>query len=767
MPRRLTILAVCAQLALSIGVVRCDAADQHWSFAPISHPPTPSTRARGGDANAIDAFVRRKLDEVQIAPSPLADPATQIRRVKLDLLGLPPTEAEVERFVRDDRPDRYERLVDRLLASPHYGEKWARPWLDLSHYADTDGYLTDQQRPVAWRYRAWLIDALNRNQPFDQFTIDQLAGDLRTAATIEQRTATGFLRQTLSNREGGAEPEEFRVKQVVDRTEMVGAAWLGLTVGCARCHDHKYDELTQREFFRLYACLDGADEINIDAPLPREATAFWRSRDEYNRRRRELIDPQRDEIESLQRRWEQKCLAARNRPGEDALWDRRWELLGLVWGGGLGEGQLEGQEIVKLPWSRRTARQRDDLLDFFLAQGSVIDEAKFKELKLGSLAGQLKQLKSSMPTATRAPVMRSAVNSRPTRIHEQGDFRRPGERVRPATPAALPAWQDSSEDPRLRLARWLASPANPLTARVVVNRAWEQFFGRGLVETTEDFGVRGGRPSHPELLDWLASEFVASGWDTKWLHREIVCSATYRRSSAHRPALAQVDPANTLLARQNALRVSSDTIRDMCLSISGLLVERIGGPSVKPPQSPRVTMEGFGNQTWEVSDPPDRYRRGIYTFVIRTTPFAQAITFDAPNPNEICTRRLRSNTPLQALTLLNDPVFFEMAREFAKRVGGGGAADAARDQRRLSAAFRLCVARNPQPDELAALVDLLKTQRLYFGKNLAAARAVLGEDVVDADLADGGNQVANSSERVAWVIVCSALFNLHEFVTRG
>ena len=725
----------------------------HWSFRPLGNPVLPGVTDFPGTRNLIDPFVLQQLKKQTLPPSPDADAVTLIRRVSIDLIGLPPAPRDVDEFVRDERPDRFDRLVDRLLASPHYGEKWARPWLDLCHYADTDGYLTDQLRPVAWRYREWLVSALNRNQPFDQFTIDQLAGDLRPGATIRQRIATGFLRQTLSNREGGAEPEEFRVKQIVDRTEMVGTIWLGLTVGCARCHDHKYDPLSQREFFELYASLNNADEVNIDAPLPEQKTEFFASRAEYDRRRRALIDPGRREIEELQLRWEGKCLHAMNKPGIDYTWDRQWELLGLIWGGNLGEGQLEGQEIARLPRSKRTDRQKDDLLDYFLRYGSIIDPARFKELELGKLRDQLEKLKDEFPRAARAPVMQAALTPRQTRVHERGDFRDRGHDVRPSTPTCLPKWKPTSEDSRLTLARWLVAPDNPLTARVTVNRMWEQLFGRGLVFTTEDFGVRGDRPSHPELLDRLAAEFVRTGWDVKAMHRLVVSSATYRRSSAYRSDIAEVDPDNVLLARQNALRMPAETVRDAGLQVSGLLWTTMGGPSVKPPQPERVTMEAFGTNDWKPSPAPDRYRRGLYTFVIRTAPFAQSITFDAPNPNEICTRRVRSNTSLQALTLLNDPVFFEMARAMAGRVLRECKGD---DAQRMEYAFRLALGRDATADERARLLTFLHDQQKQLNDQTKAAATNGLESVADL----------KPDESLAWTTLCSVLLNLHEFITR-
>ncbi|MDB5389631.1 MAG: hypothetical protein JWM11_5277, partial [Planctomycetaceae bacterium] len=347
-----------------IGVSQLVADENHWSFRPIIRPAIPFTRQSNWIRNPIDAFVLSRLEKENLEPAPEAQRVALIRRVTLDLIGLPPTAAETHAFIADESPDAYERLVDRLLASPHYGERWARVWLDLCHYGDTDGHLTDQLRPVAWRYRDWVTRALNSNLPFDKYTVAQLAGDLLAPhqksdfAQQDGVLGTGFLRQTLSNREGGADLEEYRVEQIVDRTSMVGMIWMGLTVGCARCHDHKYDPLSHEEFFQLYAFFDRADEVNIDAPLPGEFAAFNQSRPEYEHRRREVVSGAPNGLAELQKRWETKLLHAAGHPGEDHVWDRQWELVGLIWGGGLGEGQLEGIEIVKLPWEKRTPRQQ-------------------------------------------------------------------------------------------------------------------------------------------------------------------------------------------------------------------------------------------------------------------------------------------------------------------------------------------------------------------------------------------------------------------------
>jgi len=740
------------------------AAAEHWAFRPVDKPAVPSLAETDAGKNEIDAFIRDGLRKRQIIPAPEADGRTLLRRVTLDLTGLPPTPQQMADFLNDADELAYEHAVDRLLASPAYGERWARPWLDLCHFADTDGYLTDQKRPVAWRYRQWLIDALNRDLPFDQFTIEQLAGDLLPDATADQLLATGFLRNTLSNREGGADLEEYRVEQIVDRTRMVGTAWMGLTVGCARCHDHKYDPLSQKEFFGLYAILNQADEVNLSLPLPGEQAAFDERYPEYRRQRDAILGPILGEINGLQQRWEARMLEAVAHPGEDPTWDRQWEVLGLIWGGELGEGQLEGCVIVLTPWEQRTQDEKDRLLDYFLTRGSLIDESRFAELKLSAVASQLEELRKSVLWPTRAPTMRQERQPRTVHVHARGDFRIPGDPVQPALPQWLTAVPHESEESlarhsdltRLELARWLVSRDNPLTARVVVNRMWQEFFGRGLVDPADDFGLRGQLPSHPELLDWLAAEFMDRGWSVKRMHRLIVCSATYRQSSVMREELVAVDPLNRLLARQMPLRFSSDQVRDAALLVSGLLAPRVGGPSVFPPQPDVVAKEGFSN-VWTASEGPDRYRRGLYTWTQRLSPFAQYVTFDAPPPSISCSRRDRSNSPLQALTLLNDPVFFEAAQTMA-RGALLAVADKGKDkdEDRLLWILQQALARPANEKELHVLLEYLNDQRLLVrsSPDSSSRLAPIPLDGVEPQ------------ELAAWTGVCSVVLNLHEFLTR-
>jgi hypothetical protein len=693
------------------------------------------------------------LAQMKIAPSPETDRATLIRRVTLDLTGLPPTPLEVDAFINDARGDAYERVVARLLASEHFGERWARWWLDLAHYGDSDGYLQDFIRPVAWRYRQWVVEAFNRDLPFDQFTVEQLAGDLLPEATLSQRMATGFLRNTLSNREGGAELEEYRVHQVIDRATSVGTTWLGLTTGCAQCHDHKFDAISQREFYQLYAFFNEADEVNFNAPLTGERGPWEAAKKEHDRKRAELLAPVAAKIAELQAGWERRILEAEVRPGVDFAWDRTLELLGLQWGQSLGEGQLEGLNIIKTPLAQRTQDEKDRLLDYFLKSMPAAYTAKAKDLKLSELRGKLDELAKQVPPVTRAPGMTKARAQRATHIHVRGDFRRAGEMVQPGTLAALPALPAGGPPDRLALARWLVSPKHPMTARVVVNRLWQELLGRGIVATSENFGVRGERPSHPSLLDWLATEFTRNGWSVKSMLRQIVMSQTYRQSSTVRPELATIDPLNRLLARQTRLRLSGEAVRDSALAVSGLLARTIGGPSVKPPQPASVSRDGYKN-LWEPSAGADRYRRGLYTFIQRTSPYAQFVTFDLPDTSRSCTRRERSNTPLQALNLLNDPAFIEAAQALSARVVRE--AHASDDKSRLEHAFMLTLGRVPKEEETKRLLDYLRQQRAIYGDDAVAALALL----------QSKDKPAGTSGDAAWIALCSVLLNLDEFINR-
>lgn len=717
-------------------------ATKHWSFQPLRKPAPPATRRAGWTRNPIDAFVLARLEKESIAPSPEADRSTLLRRVSLDLTGLPPTPAELAAFLADQRPDAYELVVDRLLASPHYGEKWGRQWLDLARYADSDGYESDVERPHAWRYRQWVIEALNRDLPFDRFTIEQMAGDLLPDATVEQRVATGFHRNTLTNREGGVDTEQFRIEQVFDRTNTLGTVWLGLTVGCAQCHDHKYDPISQKEYYQLFAFFNSALEQDIDAPLPGELGPYLSGKAAYEQKVATLFTEY--QLHEKQSEWERKVLYASTHPGEDAEWDTAWKFL--------GNNSIGGQAIARLVPADRTVKQREQMAGWFMAFG--IGKLNLPKPQMDEIRKKWKALQESAPPITQAQTVREAYQPPPSHILIKGDFHSPGIPVEPGTLAVLPPLPVDAPRDRLTLARWLVSPENPLPARVAVNRIWQEYFGRGLARTSEDFGTQGERPSHPELLDWLATEFRDGGWSLKRLHRLIVTSATYRQSAQQRPEVRERDPENVLLARQSRLRLPAELIRDNVLAAAGLLNPAIGGKSVRPPQPKGVAELGYaGNVKWKETEGPERYRRGLYIHFQRTVPYPQLVTFDAPDANLSCSRRQRSNTPLQALNTLNDPVFFEAAQALALRVLKEAPAGF---QQRLDYAYRLCVARSPAPAESDRFLTLFEKQKLLLKDRPEEARALFPlwlDHVRPLDAA-------------TWTATARVLLNLDEFLHR-
>jgi len=718
----------------------------HWAFQPVVRSEPPEVRERAWVRNPIDRFIAARLEAEGCAPSPEASRVTLIRRVSLDLIGLPPSPAEVNEFAADSRPDAYERLVERLLASPHYGEKWARYWLDLARYGDSDGYERDPARPYAWRYRNWVIDALNRDMPYDEFTIEQLAGDLLPGATVEQRVATGFQRNTFINREAGVDRAEDRFEQLINRTNTVGTVWLGLTVGCAQCHNHKFDPISQREYYQMMAFWTSAEEEDIDAPLPGETGPYLRALPEYRRKREELFAQYH--VPEMAASWELKLRDAHLHPGTDVEWD-----FALT---EFRAGYDYWQKILNSDAAQRSRRLQDSFVDYFVMRGQTpdIDKDKAAKEKMKELREKLSALNDSLPPYAQAPAMAQMTHPPETYIALGGDFRVPGAKVEPATLTILPALHIENVAPRLALARWIASRENPLTARVMVNRLWQELFGRGIVRTSEDFGTQGEKPSHPELLDWLASEFMDRGWSMKAIDRLIVTSATYRQTSKTRQELEGKDPDNVLLARQSRVRLSAELIRDAALSASGLLNPAVGGPSVKPPQPPGVSEITYGSGLkWKENEGADRYRRGLYIHFQRTSPYPELVNFDAPDSRLACTRRRRSNTPLQALNLLNDLVFFEAAQGLAVRT----LRDATDDFRsRLSYAFELALSRKPNARELDDLAKYFDVQKALFemdGKAAALAAPYAPDGVTRTDMA-------------AWVGVSRVLMNLDEFITR-
>lgn len=656
---------------------------QHWSFREIVRPPEPEMDSTW-PKNPIDRFVLKTLSQHQIEPAPESTRSTLIRRVYLDVVGLPPSVEESDRFLTDDSAAAYSDMVDRALASPHYGERWGRHWLDQARYADTHGYTIDGERSI-WPYRDWVINALNDDMPFDQFTIEQLAGDLLENPSRDQLVATGFHRNTLMNQEGGTDAEQFRNEAVVDRVNTTGAVWLGLTVGCAQCHTHKYDPLTHHEYYQLFAFFNQCKDVNSVAPQLTLGTP--------------------EQVAQLK---EVDSVIAGAKKKLEALDKRRTD------------GSLSAAERATAAVERTKA------------------EDEFKVLE----ADRVKLL----TTIPETMIMADVDQPRETHVLIRGDFLRQGDMVDADTPRALPAMAVvDHRRTRLDLARWLVDRRNPLTARVTVNRIWAQYFGAGLVETENDFGFQGTPPSHPELLDWLAAEFMEHGWSLKHIHRLILNSATYRQSSAHRPELSTIDPLNRLLARQARLRVDAEVVRDIGLAASGLLNETIGGRSVYPPQPEGIYAFTQRSATWPVSEGPDRYRRGMYTFFMRSAPYPMLTTFDTPRFNTTCTMRVRSNTPLQSLTMANDKTMLEMATALGHRVQQ----HSDNDTDRIRFAFRLCFAREPLPQESARLMDYVQHQRSTPETSSAS--------------------VDSSSEAVEerlWMLVGRTLMNLDEFIVR-
>ena len=733
-----------AQPAVIETASRSQLQSSHWAFVSPKRSQPPKVHKRQWVRNPIDTFVLAKLEAEGVAPSPQADRNTLIRRLSLDLTGLPPTPREVAQFLADDRPDAYESLVDRLLDSPHYGEKWARQWLDLAHYADSDGYWDDLPRPYAWVWRDWVIEALNCNMPFDEFTIEQLAGDLLPQSTLDQKIATGFLRNTLTNREGGVNKEEFRVEQVVDRASTVGTVWLGLTLGCARCHDHKYDPISQKDFYRFFAYFNPLVEENVENPQPGEMGTYLRRKPEYDEKRKALLAEYK--VADHQPEWEKMTLDAVTNPNPEFRWRHQWILLTF---------QLDhGTDIIKIPPDKRTQKEQDRLTDHFVRwYYPSITKEKLKELRFEELGKKLQSLEEEYPELTEAQTMAESVTPPKSHVLIRGDFKNPGVEVEPGPPAILIGAKPGGYPSRLDLARWLVSPGNPLTARVTVNRLWQELFGRGLVVTSEDFGTRAGPPSHPELLDWLAVEFLESGWNVKRMIKLIVASAAYRQSSNVSPELLSRDPDNRILARQARLRLPAELVRDSALASSGLLDTAVGGKSIRPPM-PKGGYSKTNLQQWKDSEGPERYRRGLYIWFQRTSPYPQLMTFDAPDSLESCTRRERSTTPLQALNLLNDPVFFEAAQGLAARILRESPDNF---EGRLNKAFELCLARKPHPAEVERLSRYYRDQERILSEEAGSV-----ENVFPAKSIEG----VDAREAAAWVGLSSVLLNLDEFISR-
>jgi hypothetical protein len=715
---------------------------KHWAFQTPVRPAEPAVKNNAWVRNPIDRFILARLEKEGLVPAPEADRTTLIRRLSLDLLGLPPSPQEVDEFLADQRPDAYERLVDRLLRSPHYGERGGRIWLDRARYADSNGYSIDAPRSI-WKYRDWVIDALNKDMPFDQFTIEQLAGDLLPHATLEQKIATGFHRNTSINQEGGIDLEQFRVESIVDRVHTTGSVFLGLTIGCAQCHDHKFDPISQREYYQLFAFLNNADEPTLEVATPEQI------------RQRNQVRTQIATLEKQRKRLDTYT------PDKEDMWEKSLT----------PEARLklpaDIQAILEIPENGRTPKQKQILTGAYRkldlvrhVVGGLGDPFPYLELAhlhtglfRMNVEKEIAALKQSEPRVVTTMVLQERKAPRQTHVHLGGDFLRQGDKVSPGVPAVLHPLPKTPNPNRLDLARWFVDPKNPLTARVTVNRFWQHYFGVGLVETENDFGTQGTPPTHPELLDWLATEFIARKWSMKAMHRLIVTSATYRQSSRHRPELATIDPRNRLLARQARLRLDAEIVRDVALAASGLLFPKIGGPSVYPPQPEGVYRFTQIPRDWRTSPGCDRYRRGLYTHFWRSAPFPALIVFDAPDATCTCTRRNRSNTPLQALTLLNDQGFYEFAQGLALRILKESPPN---DRERIHHAFRLCLSRGPSMREEQRLGELLRQQLADFENT--------SPDVTMAALAK--REGCDDKQLVAWTTMARVLLNLDEFITR-
>lgn len=688
----------------------------HWAFQPLLATTPPEVKNTSWVRNSIDRFVLAKLESSKVAPSPEASKLTQLRRVSLDLTGLPPKPELIQAFLADQRPDAYERIVDELLRSPHYGERWARQWLDLARFADTDGFEKDLARPYAWRWRNYVIDSLNNDKPFNQFTIEQLAGDQLPNATPEQKLATGFHRNTLINREAGVTRSEDRFDTLVNRVNTTSTTWLGLTVGCSQCHDHKYDPISQKEFYATMAVFSKSFDTEIDAPMPGELGPWLAARPSYLKKREEILKSA--PIAEWFEKWQGKMRAAVTNPGADGEWDFSVTSFRVMFD--------HAEKVLMMPAEQRSERDAWRLLTYFLSNPShTVRGEKEKIDKLKEVKDQIKKLEEETPKLTQAYVVVPDPQAPPQRLAIRGDWKAPGIEVQPGTLAVLPEFKPGQDPERLAFAKWLVSDANFLTPRVIVNRYWQEFFGRGLVKSSEDFGTQGEKPTHPELLDYLAREFRSSNWSVKQLHKSIVTSAAYRQSSKARPEVEETDPDNALVSRQTRQRLSAESIRDSALLVSGLINTQIGGPSVKPPQPKGVAELVYGGSAkWIESPGPDKYRRGLYTFFQRTSPYPMLTNFDAPDMSVACGRRRTSNTPLQALNLLNDPVFYEAAQALAYRVQTEGPASI---DAKIDHAFELAVGRAANDRERTRLKKFLDEQPASTAWT-SLARVILNTD---------------------------------------
>ena len=880
--------------------------EKHWSFIPPVRAELPA------GVHPIDHFVREQLTRSGLKPSPEASRETLIRRVTLDLTGVPPTPAEIDAFLADKSPDAYEKVVDRLLASPRYGERMAVRWLDAARYADTNGYQFDGEREM-WRWRDWVIESFNRNQPYDKFTVDQIAGDLLPKATLDQKIATGFNRNHRANTEDGIIPEEYAVEYVVDRVETTSTVFMGLTLGCARCHNHKYDPFTQRDFYRMFAYFNNVPELGRAMKYGNSPPTIPAPTREQQAKHAAIMDALRKEQAIVSKfrapaavqadvRWAPSVGLTNSFPSamldgtkpvdggtagnfdidnaftlaafvqsetgdgsivsrmvdqpkgkgygvhlnkgkvhvnltsnyaDDAIRveteqslepNRRYHVavsyngsvaasgvqiyidgvpakltvqLDTLYrpfrnagrqfrepfriGGGWGaqrrfkgviddvrvyDRALPSDEIAALslnetvaqisvkPASQRSQAERNALRWYWL-EHAADDEVRTSYKRYLALDRERELLERTFPTVM---VMAESNPVKPTHILLRGAYDKPGELVDRGVPEVLPQLPAGAQNDRLGLAKWLVDPANPLTARVAVNRFWQSYFGAGIVRTIEDFGVQGDWPSHPELLDWLATEFIRTGWNVKQMQKLIVTSATYKQDSKVSPELLAKDPDNRLLARGPRHRVAPEMVRDSALVAAGLLTEKLGGPSVKPYQPEGLWKEqAMQDMDYVQSKGPDLYRRSLYTFWKRTIPPPMMVNFDAANREACVVRETRTNTPLQSLNLMNDVTFVEAARFIGQRMIKEGGSDTAS---RLRHGFRLVLSRTPSNDEMRVLEGALAYHRDYFASDAARAQGLLKQGDAPADPS------LDPKELAAYASVASLILNLDEAVSK-
>jgi hypothetical protein len=908
----------------------------HWAFRAPERPALPSLKDAGAVRDPIDRFVLSRLEKEGLHLSPEADRVTLLRRLSLDLIGLPPAVADVDAFVADQSPDAYDKAIERLLASPHYGERWARLWLDAARYADSDGFEKDKLRRV-WFYRDWVVQALNRDLPYDRFIIEQVAGDLLPRATQDQRVATGYLRNSMINEEGGIDPEQFRMEAMFDRMDAIGKGVLGLTIQCAQCHSHKFDPLTQAEYYRLFAFLNDSYEANIAVYTPDEMMrrvdilrktyevetdlrhrmpdwaqrmAAWEAKVKKDQPHWEVVRPAVDETStggqkylpladgsmlaqgyaptkhtarmtvhtdgspitafrlellthpnlpmggpgrSLKGTATLSEFSVEYAPADDptrkekvkfsravadfdppeapleAIFNDKTDkkrITGPVrfaidgkdetaWGTDAGPGRRNQSRKAVFTPSKPIANPKGTILTFFLKQNhggwnsddnqshnigrlrlSITSQPNAEVDPLPAVAraaldipmekrtraqaeavfgywrttvpewsadnAKIEALWAQHPEGSSQLVLQEREQPRDTHLLKRGDFLKPGASVQPGVPSFLHPLPADAPLTRLTFARWLVDRRSPTTARVLVNRMWQAYFGTGIVDTPEDFGLQSDKPSHPELLDWLAVEFMDRGWSLKQLHRLIVTSAAYRQSSHVTPELISRDPYNRLLARGPRFRADAEVVRDVALTASGLLNPKLGGPSVFPPLPKFMTLPpvSYGPKVWDEATGPDRYRRGLYTFRYRSLPYPALQVFDSPNGDFACVRRARSNTPLQALTVLNEPIFMECAKALGLQALLEGGYN---DRERVTYAFRRCVARKPSTEETSELLALLARQKERFTKPDAKPLDLISEEGKDLPKLPEG---VKASDLAAWTVVSRVLLNLDETVTK-